>query len=83
VVGTDLQSLITPHHNPDQLGLLVLQQPQITRTPLLPLVGIRHESEQLGTHLEDDILVLLVGADVDFFGQLDDGLVVRVVVFFL
>lgn len=83
MVGADLEGLVTPHHHTNQLGLLVLQQPQITGTPLLPFVGIRHESEQLGPHLEDDILVLLVGADVDLFSQLDDGLVVRVVVFVL
>lgn len=83
VVGTDFESLITPHDNSDQLCLLVLQQPQIPGTSLLPLVGIGNESEQLGSHLEDDILVFLVGADVDLFSQLDDGLVVRIVVFFL
>lgn len=83
VVGADFESLITPHDNSDQLCLLVLQQPQIPGTSLLPLVGIGDESEQLGSHLEDDILVLLVGADVDLFSQLDDGLIVRVVVFFL
>lgn len=80
MVGANLERLVAPHHHPDQLGLLVLQHPQITRSPLLPLVGIRYESEQLGPHLEDDILVFLVGGDVDLFRQLDDGLVVRVVV---
>lgn len=89
MVGADLESLLTSHHQADLGVLLVLEQSDITSSALLPLasggggllavlLGGLDELEQLGAHLEELLLRLLVGLDVDLFGQLDDGLEVDV-----
>jgi hypothetical protein len=56
----------------------VLQQPHIARATLLPLLCVAVEFKQLGAHLKDLLLQLLVCLDVDFLGQTDDGLEVDV-----
>lgn len=89
MVGADLESLLASHHQADLGVLLVLEQSDITSSALLPLassgggllavlLGGLDELEQLGAHLEELLLRLLVGLDVDLFGQLDDGLEVDV-----
>jgi hypothetical protein len=56
----------------------VLQQPNITSTTLLPLIAILDELEKLGAHLEYLLLELLVGLDIDFLGEADNGLEVDI-----
>jgi hypothetical protein len=51
----------------------VLQQPNITSTTLLPLIAILDELEKLGAHLEYLLLELLVGLDIYFLGEADNG----------
>ena len=53
MVRTDFESLITPHHKPNLLGLLVLEQPNIARASFLPLRRTGIETEQLGTPRPD------------------------------
>lgn len=48
VVGTDLQGFIPSHDQSDLLCLLVLEQPDIAGTALLPVEIRLDESEQLG-----------------------------------
>jgi hypothetical protein len=48
VVGADLERLVAPHDETDLLGLLVLQETNITGTTLLPLGRLGDEAEQLG-----------------------------------
>lgn len=72
VVCADLECLVSSH---DQTGLavfLVLQEAHISSASLLPVAGLAIKLEQLGTHLEGDLLGLLVSLGVDFFGKLDD-----------
>jgi hypothetical protein len=78
-VGTDLQSLISPHNDPDLSILPVLQQLDVPGTSLFPLYRRLFESEQLCSHLEEHIFVLFVGLDLYLLGKLDDGFVVGVV----
>lgn len=89
MVGADLERLLSSHNQADLVVLLVLEQSDITSSSLLPLAagsgdllailldGL-DELEQLGAHLEELLLRLLVGLDVDLLGQLDDGLEVNV-----
>ncbi|KAI6776706.1 hypothetical protein HG530_000651 [Fusarium avenaceum] len=78
VVGADLESLVSAHHQSSLAVLLVLKQTDVTGTTLLPLAALLDELEKLGAHLEGLLLGLLVGLGVDLFGQLDDGLEVNV-----
>lgn len=89
VVGADLERLLSSHNQADLVVLLVLEQPDVASSSLLPLAGGGggilailldglDELEQLGAHLEELLLRLLVGLDVDLLGQLDDGLEVNV-----
>jgi hypothetical protein len=78
VVGADLEGLVAAH---DQAGLAVvavLEQAHIAGTALLPLARIGHVLEELGAHLEDLLLHLLVGLGLDLLGQVDDGLEVDI-----
>jgi len=68
VVGANLQSLVSTHDQSCLSVFLVLQQPNITSSTLLPLVGVTDELEELGAHLEGLLLELLVGLDFDFLG---------------
>merc|ERR1719223_2648925 len=63
-VGADLHRLLPPHQAAHLSRLLVLEELEIARTPLLPhldllLPRVRLPSKQLRTHLEDRFLVLL------------------------
>lgn len=89
VVGADLERLLSSHNQADLVVLLVLEQSDIASSSLLPLagggggilailLGGLDELEQLGAHLEELLLRLLVGLDIDLLGQLDDGLEVNV-----
>jgi hypothetical protein len=89
VVGADLEGLLSSHNQANLVVLLVLEQSNVTSSSLLPLAagggGILailldglDELEQLGAHLEELLLGLLVGLDLDLLGQLDDGLEVNV-----
>ena len=78
MIRTDLEGLIPPHDKACLLVLLVLQQSNIASAALLPLLGVALKSEQLGAHLEDLLLQLLVCLGLDFLGKTDDWLVVTV-----
>lgn len=89
MVGADLERLLSSHNQADLVVLLVLEKSDITSSSLLPLAGGGggilailldglDELEQLGAHLEELLLRLLVGLDVDLLGQLDDGLEVDI-----
>jgi hypothetical protein len=56
----------------------VLQQPDVAGAALLPLAALAVEFEQLGAHLEDCVLGLLVGLGLNLLGEVDDGLKVCV-----
>jgi hypothetical protein len=49
VVGTDLESLVPPHDEPDFLAFLVLEKSDITSSSFLPLEVGLVESEELGS----------------------------------
>jgi hypothetical protein len=48
VVRAHLQRLITPHHQPDGLVVLVLQKPDVASTTLFPFSVVLVETEELG-----------------------------------
>ena len=73
MVGADLQSLISSHDQSRLTVLLVLQESYITSPALLPLIGLLVELEELCAHLENLLLELLVGLDLNFLGETDDG----------
>lgn len=77
VVGADLQGLVPAHHQTSLLVLLVLQQPHVAGTTLLPLLALTVVLEQLGAHLEHLLLKLLVGLGLHLLGEADDGLEVN------
>jgi len=81
VVGANLQGLVSSHDQSRLAVLLVLQQPHITSSTLLPLVGLADELEQLRAHLEGLLLHLLVCLDFDLLGEADDGLEVNILGF--
>lgn len=78
MVCADLQSLISSHNQSRLAILLVLQQPNITSTTLLPLIRLADELEKLCAHLECLFLELFVGLDFDFLGEADNGLKVNI-----
>ena len=78
MVCADLQSLVSSHHQSSLAILLVLQQPNIASTTLLPLVRIPNELEELRAHLEGLFLELFVGLSVDFLSEADDRLKVNI-----
>lgn len=57
----------------------MLEKTHVSGTALLPLLGVLVESEELGTHLESDLLIFFVGLDFDLVFELDNGFKVRVV----
>lgn len=77
MVSADLEGLVSAHHQPGLLVLLVLQQPHVASTTLLPFLGFTVESEQLGAHLEGLLLEFFIGLGVDLFSQADDRLEVN------
>lgn len=78
MVGTDFQSLVSAHHQSGLEVLLVLKQPDIACSTLLPFPGVSVEFKQLGAHLEGLFLGLLVCLGLDFLGQVHDRLKVNV-----
>ena len=78
MVGADLESLVSAHDQARLAVLLVLEQAHVTRSALLPLAALLDELEQLGAHLEELLLGLLIGLGLDLLGQLDDGLEVNI-----
>lgn len=78
MVGADLQGLVSSHDQSSLAVLLVLQKSDISSSTLLPLVGVLDELEELRAHLEDLVLELLVGLDIDLLSEADDGLEVNV-----
>lgn len=52
VVCAHLESLVSPHHQPDLCRLLVLQETHVSSSSLLPLLGLLLESEQLSSPVE-------------------------------
>ncbi len=78
VVGADLEGLVASHDQASLAVFLVLQQPDIAGSALLPLAGLADELKQLGAHLEELLLRLLVGLGLDLLGKLDDGLEVDI-----
>ena len=81
MISADLQSLISAHNQSSLAILLMLQQSNITCAALLPLVGLTNELEELCAHLEGLLFELLVGLDVDFLSEANDGLEVNVLGF--
>ena len=78
MICADFQSLISSHNQSSLAILLVLQQPNITSSTLLPLIAVFDELEELSTHLENLLLELLIGLDVDFLREADNGLEVDI-----
>jgi hypothetical protein len=78
VVGANLQSLISSHDQSRLAILLVLQESNITSSALLPLVGLLVELEELCAHLENLLLKLLIGLDLNFLSETDDWLEVDI-----
>lgn len=74
MVGADLEGLVTSHHQTGLAIFLVLQQPDVASSTLLPFTGLTDELEQLGAHLEELLLGLLVGLGLNPLGKLDNGL---------
>ena len=73
MVGADLQSLVAPHDQPSLAVLAVLEQSYVAGTALLPLAPLSVKLEEFGAHLEGLFFLLLVGLDLDLFGQANDG----------
>lgn len=78
MVGANLQSLISSHNQSRLAILLVLQESNITSSALLPLVGLLVELEELCAHLENLLLKLLIGLDLNFLSETDDWLEVDI-----
>ena len=78
MVRANLKGLISAHNQTCLAVLSVLEEPHITGTTLLPLVGVADELEELRAHLECLLLNLLAGLDFDFVGEMDNGLEVDV-----
>ena len=78
MVGANLQSLISSHDQSRLAILLVLQESNITSSALLPLVGLLVELEELCAHLENLLLKLLIGLDLNFLSETDNWLEVDI-----
>jgi hypothetical protein len=78
VVRADLQRLVSAHDNASFAVVLVLQKPHVACTTFLPLAALTHKLEQLGAHLEDLLLQLLVCFGLDLLREVDDGLEVNI-----
>jgi hypothetical protein len=78
MVGADLKSLVAAHNESCLAGFLVFEETNVTSTALLPLVRLLDELEELGAHLEELLLRLLVGLHLNLFGQADNRLKVDI-----
>lgn len=56
MVGADLEGLVSSHDKSGLAVLLVLEQPHITSSALLPLTSVTVEFEQLGAPGGADII---------------------------
>lgn len=74
MVGTDLEGLVAAHDQPGLAVIAMLEQTHITGTALLPFACLGHVLEELGAHLENLLLHLLVGLGLNLLGQVNDGL---------
>jgi hypothetical protein len=81
VVGANLQSLVSSHNQSGLSVLLVLQKSDVSSSTLLPLVGVAVEFEKLRAHLEDLLLELLIGLDIDLLRETDNRLEVHILRF--
>lgn len=79
VVGADLEGLVATHDQTGLAVLLVLEQADVTGSTLLPLLRALLEDKELGAHLEELLLGLLVCLGLDPLGQADHGLEVDVI----
>lgn len=78
MISADLEGLVAAHDQAGLAVLLVLEQAHVARAALLPLLGILLEDKELGAHLEELFLRLLVGLGLNLLRQADDGLEVDV-----
>ena len=78
MVCTDLEGLVATHDQPSLTVLAVLEQANVTSTALLPLARLGHVLEELGAHLENLLLHLLVGLGLNLLRQVNDRLKVDV-----
>ena len=78
VVRANLERLVPPHDQPSLLVFAVLEQPNIARATLFPLPALAVESEKLGTHLEDLLLLLFIGLDINLLCKANDRLEMHV-----
>jgi hypothetical protein len=78
MVGANLQRLVSSHNQSCLAILLVLQQSNITSPTLLPFIGILVELEELCAHLENLLLKLLIGLNLNFLGETNDWLEVDI-----
>ena len=78
MVGANLQRLVSSHNQSCLAILLVLQESNITSTTLLPLIGILVELKELCAHLENLLLKLLIGLNLNFLGETNDWLEVDI-----
>ena len=74
MIRTNLQRLVPSHNQPRLRIFPMLQQPHVPRPAFLPISILAIEFEQLGAHLEDLFLALLVRFCLDFLGQMHNGL---------
>lgn len=72
VICADFESLVSSHDQSCLAIFFVLEQPNITSAPLLPLPRVTVELEQLSAHLEDLLLSFLVGLGLNLFSQTDN-----------
>mmetsp|Transcript_14100 Transcript_14100/g.41475 ORF Transcript_14100/g.41475 Transcript_14100/m.41475 type:complete len:306 (+) Transcript_14100:322-1239(+) len=66
VVGTDFERLLAAHEEANLLVLLVLQELDVARAALFPLLVRLVEAEELSAHFEEHVLLLLVCLHLDF-----------------
>jgi hypothetical protein len=78
MVGANLERLLAPHNEPNLAIVAVPKQSDVASAALLPLSGLLNEPEQLGAHLEDDLLRLLMRFGLHLLGQFDHGLEVDI-----
>lgn len=82
MIRANLERLVSPHHQPCLIVLLVPQQSHIARTPLLPILSFTIEFEELRPHLEGLLFALLVCGGFNLLGEVDNGLEMLVLALF-
>ena len=66
--------LVPSHHDPEHIGLVRVHDLHVTDSALLPLPQLRVEAVELAAAHEGRSFLLLARNEVDFVGELDDGL---------